>query len=543
MIGPLTGGIGLFLLGMWLMTDGMKMAAGPALERILANATRTRLRGLGSGILVTSVVQSSSAVTVAAIGFVNAGLLTLGQSLWVLFGANVGTSMTGWLVAAAGMGFKIEAAALPLVGVGMLLHLTGGRRRRGAIGMAIAGFGILFLGIDILKTGFTDVAGRFALPAVGGALGVVMHVFAGLVLTVMMQSSSAALAVALTAAQGGLLPLEAAAAVVIGANLGTTVTAVIAAVGATVNARRAAAAHVMFNVLTGALALLILPWLLDGIIVLRDMLALDRAPGITLALFHTTFNVLGVFLMWPLAGRLTTFLQARFRSHEEDMARPHFLDQNLVAVPSLAVIALERELGRLGAMAVGMLRSAMAGEAATDDAESRAQVVGTLKLAIGKFVQGLNRASMSDETSHRLSRLLRVLRYYDSVAQLARAMAATACEPPASADRLLQQVRGWLAQVDLLCAQALVSRGPALMAMAAAADGVEAAYQALKAELLQAGAEGEIDIGSMESLLQRCSLARRGMQQAIKAANVLSHLDDPWEPARAADGTDDEADD
>lgn len=121
------GGIGMFLLGMGLMTEGLKLAAGSALERVLASSTRTRLRGLGSGALLTALVQSSSAVTVATIGFVNAGLVSLGQALWVLYGANVGTTMTGWLVALVGLQFKVEVFALPLVGVGMLLRLTGKR--------------------------------------------------------------------------------------------------------------------------------------------------------------------------------------------------------------------------------------------------------------------------------------------------------------------------------------------------------------------------------------------------------------------------------
>lgn len=524
MFGTLIGGLGLFLLGMWLMTDGMKTAAGPALERILANATRTRWRGLASGILVTSVVQSSSAVTVAAIGFVNAGLLTLGQALWVLFGANVGTTMTGWLVAAAGMGFKIEAAALPLVGAGMLLHLTGQGSRRGALGMTLAGFGILFLGIDILKSGFTGIASQFVLPASGGVAGVVLHVLAGLVLTVLMQSSSAALAVALTAAQGALLPLEAAAAVVIGANLGTTVTAIIAAAGATVNARRAAAAHVLFNLLTGVLALLILPWLLDGIIALRDLLAMQAAPGTTLALFHTTFNLLGVLLMWPLAGRLTRFLEGRFRPAGEDLARAQYLDRNLVAVPDLAVIALARELERMGVLALELLRGAMAGPAMAE-ADRRARLVDTLKLTIGKFVTDLSRSSMNAATSLKLSRLLRVLRYYASVGQLAHALAA-ASAPLRSGGTGTQPVQRWLAQVDLVCTAAL-AHGASAAALQASLDQAEASYQALKAQLLQAGASGALEIAAMEALLECCSLARRAMQQAVKAAMVLANLDAP----------------
>ncbi len=133
------GGLGLFLLGMTMMTDGLRVAAGPTLERILGAATRTRWHGLGSGVLVTAVVQSSTAVTVATIGFVNAGLLTLAPALWVLFGANVGTTMTGWIVALVGLKFKIETLALPLIGVGVLLRLSGGGTRRRCCRVCSAG--------------------------------------------------------------------------------------------------------------------------------------------------------------------------------------------------------------------------------------------------------------------------------------------------------------------------------------------------------------------------------------------------------------------
>ena len=238
LIGGLAGGVGLFLLGMGLMTDGLRLAAGPALERILARSTQTRLRGLASGALVTVAVQSSSAVTVATIGFVNAGLLSLGQALWVLFGANVGTTMTGWLVALVGMKFKIDAFALPLIGIGMLLRLTGDGSRRGALGMALAGFGVLFLGIDLLKDTFSGVAADFTLPQWDGIAGVFAMVLIGILMTVLMQASAAALVIAFSAAQSGLVSLEAAAAVVIGANVGTTVTALLAAIGATSKDRK-----------------------------------------------------------------------------------------------------------------------------------------------------------------------------------------------------------------------------------------------------------------------------------------------------------------
>jgi phosphate:Na+ symporter len=174
-IGLLLGGVGLFLLGMALMTDGLKMAAGPALGAIISSSTQTRWRGLLSGIVVTAMVQSSSAVTVAAIGFVNAGLLTLGQSLWVLFGSNVGTTMTGWLVALVGLKIKVDAAALPLIGLGMALRISGPQTRRGAIGGALTGFGVLFLGISFIQQGGRQRAGLRperavrTRPAVGGS--------------------------------------------------------------------------------------------------------------------------------------------------------------------------------------------------------------------------------------------------------------------------------------------------------------------------------------------------------------------------------------
>jgi phosphate:Na+ symporter len=372
LMGGLAGGVGLFLLGMGLMTDGLKLAAGPALERILANSTETRLRALASGVAVTALVQSSSAVTVAAIGFVNAGLLNLSQALWVLFGANVGTTMTGWLVALVGLKFKIEALALPLIGVGMILRLSGERDRRSALGMALAGFGVLFLGIDMLKDTFSGLSTDFNLPAGTSVRDVLVLVLIGIVLTVLMQSSSASLAVALTAAQGGLIAAEGAAAVVIGANVGTTVTALLAAIGATANAKRAAAAHILFNLLTGVVALLLLPWLVTLLGVLRARLHLEAAPAAEVALFHSVFNVLGVVLIWPWATRLTRLLQTRFRSIEEEAGRPRFIDRTVLAVPALALDALAQEIRHLGQLSLATLRAAIEDNGPPRAADARA---------------------------------------------------------------------------------------------------------------------------------------------------------------------------
>ncbi len=522
--GPLLGGIGLFLLGMWLMTDGLKLAAGPALHRILARSTGTRGRAFLSGVAITALVQSSSVVTVAAIGFINAGLLTLTGVLWVLFGANVGTTMTGWLVALAGVDIRIEAYALPLVGIGMVLHLTAGQgQRRGPLGLALAGFGTLFLGIDVLRDAFSGIGSQLELPDFGrGPAALVVQVLAGATLTVLMQSSSAALAVALTAAQGGVLPIEAAAAVVVGANVGTTVKALLAAVGATPNAKRAALGHVLFNLLTAAVALAILPALLAAILAARDALGLESGPTVTLALFHTAFNVLGVLLMWPLADRLAAFLERRFRTQEDDGARPRHLDESVLAVPELALQALERELRRTGVLALGLARRALGGTLAPGALAGGQQAVEALNREIATFIARLNRASMTPEAGRRLPELLRAARYYETVAELAAALAA---RPPATPHGISPELDRFLEGAVLLLADADPESGPC----AAAADTerlgqLQACYEGAKQQLLEAGASGRLGVEPMRVALDRASLGRRIAEQAAKGARLLLRL-------------------
>ena len=512
-LSTLAGGIGLFLLGMAMMTEGLRLAAGPALERILAGATRTRWHALGSGVLVTALVQSSSAITVAAIGFVNAGLMGLGGALWVLIGANVGTTMTGWIVALVGLKFKIEALALPLIGLGVVLRLTGAGHRRGAVGNALAGFGLLFLGIAMLQESFAGAAGHVELPQGDGPLAVLAQVGVGAALTVLMQSSSASMTVALTAAQGGLLTPQGAAAVVIGANIGTTVTAMLAAIGATPNARRAAAAHVIFNALTGVVAIALLPWLIDAIADMREALGLPSDPAAKLALFHTIFNVLGVLLMWPVAGALTRWLEARFRGREDDEGTPRHLDNTVLAVPALAVDALEHEVERIGVVARRMLRAALAGAPVAGLAADRA-VASRLDAAAEAFVERMNRTSMTADTSAQLARVLRIQRHHESTIEQATLIA----ELPALArptDALTDAAAVFERQAQALLEAA--DRGAGAGEVSPISEAMERSYQALKATLLAAGAAGDLTPAVMEAALRRTSAARRALQQVGKA--------------------------
>src|SRR5690606_2364385 len=200
----LFGGIGLFLLGMRLMTDGLTASAGGGLRTILAGATRSRRRALASGMLITTGVQSSSAVIFATIGFVNAGLLSLGQSIGLVYGANLGTTLTSWLVALAGFNLHLRALALPATGVGALAWAVSRASRCGAPGQAAAGFGLFFLGIDVLRDAFDGLGGMFSLQGqdAGTAVGIAAFVLSGIAITLLTQSSSATLAITLTAAAG-----------------------------------------------------------------------------------------------------------------------------------------------------------------------------------------------------------------------------------------------------------------------------------------------------------------------------------------------------
>ena len=513
------GGIGLFLLGMGLMTDGLKVAAGPSLERILARSTKTRLRGLASGVLVTALVQSSSAVTVAAIGFVNAGLLTLAQSMWVLFGANVGTTMTGWLVALVGLKFKIETLALPLIGVGMALRLSGAGNRRGSLGQGLAGFGVLFLGINMLRESLAGMPTDFRLPEGKGVGDTLAQVLIGILLTVLMQSSSASLTVALTAAQSGLLSAQGAAAMVIGANVGTTITALIASIGATSNAKRAAAAHILFNVLTGIAALALLPWLVDVIDISRRALGVDSTPAANLALFHTVFNLLGVALIWPVADSMARMLERRFRTAEEDEGKARYLDANVAAVPALALDALEREVRRMGGIALRMAREVTAGMA--PDRLARDQhIVARLNRTIADFISRLSQAGMSPDSAQRLPDILRVARYYDRVAELAAEATAAAHEASSSVQTGL--VREFFRRVEeFLAALDPEKKGDTGAGVETGLEHVESHYQALKRELLEAGAQGRLEVANMDAHLRAASAMRRATEQAAKAARHL----------------------
>lgn len=531
-IGSLVGGLGLFMLGMQLMTEGLKLAAGSTLRRILERSTSTPLRGVLSGAFITSFVQSSSAVTVATIGFVNAGLMTLAQAITVIYGSNIGTTMTGWLVAFIGLQINIKVFALPAIGFGMLIRLMKGGRRAGALGEALAGFGIFFIGIDILKDGFTGLSQGFAFSSLAttGLAGLLIYLLLGFLLTLATQSSSAAITIALTAAVSNLISLNTAAAVVIGANIGTTSTAALAVIGATPNAKRVASAHVLFNLLTGIVAALILPFMLRFILFLRAGLDLGNEPAKVLALFHTVFNILGVLLMWPMTRGLVRFLKQRFRTVEEDEARPKYLDANIVTTPVLAINALSRELCRTGIIARRMAKGAISSETGPSrHLEADRHIILRLETQIGDFINVVRRSPLPAELDEVLPNALRVSGYYTEVAEVAIRVAKLQAETRPVENRDLAGAinsfkHGAIKLFDMADAEREEYEATEIIEQKGT---LEEEYRELKSHLLKAGTRGHLPVTQMALQLEIMSDIRRLIDQMEKGARYIVSLTAP----------------
>jgi phosphate:Na+ symporter len=535
--GSLLGGLGLFLLAITMITEGLKLAAGDALRDILTRSTRTPLRGVVSGILMTSLVQSSSAVTVATIGFVNAGLLNLLQALGIVYGANIGTTMTAWLVAMVGFEFKIELFALPMIGIGMVMRLVGAANRIGALGEAIAGFGLFFIGIDVLREAFQGFAAGMDLTSLSSdsALGLLLYVLAGFLATLLTQSSSAAIAITLTAATGGVLALDAAAAMVIGANVGTTSTAALSVIGATSNAKRVAAAHVIFNVVTGVVALLMLPILLKLVAWTSETFGLQAMVAVNLAIFHTVFNILGVAIMWSYTRQLARFLLSRFKTVAEQLGQPVHLDKNVMVSPALAIDALRLELRRMADLSREHAMAAINGARASE-IEHLHVALKALNEGVESFVNQLERGRLGEATTVELSSILRTNNYLAEVGALAEEIAHQAAD--------LQRIRNSAAGetcehylnniLALLRACDLSVESIDLNTLDTQYEALRKQWHDLKSTLLQKATVGQLPLSGLNTALELLRSALRIAEQSTKIVGHLHQVNRETKPAAQA---------
>lgn len=395
------GGIGLFLLGMTLMSEGLKSFAGDSLRKSLLLFTRRPITAFFSGIAVTAIIQSSSATTLMTIGFVSAGVLPFAQSVGVLMGASLGTTSTGWIISILGLSVSISSYALLFIAAGSTTRLF--VKGKGThLGSALAGFGLIFLGIGLLQTGMSGLTSEVDLSVLpSGTFGArVLILLMGVVLTVMMQSCSAVMATNLMALAAGALTFEQSAALAIGAAIGTTVTAGIAAIGATIHAKRTALALVGFNLTTGILAFILMPVLLGIISHAQRRWGLEEG-AVSLAVFHSMFIAMGVLIFLPFVHQYSAFIKRILPDRRAGFTR--FLDHSLLSIPSVALEAIERSLRECRSVLATTAAARIQGRI---DETSVQQAADSVNLAVTEIRSYLSAIEMNSED--RLSEARRI---------------------------------------------------------------------------------------------------------------------------------------
>ncbi len=338
-------GIAIFLIGMHYMENGFKLFSGGPLENALKKFTSTTPKAIGTGFLATAVVQSSSLVSVIIISFLSAEMIGLTQAVGVVFGSNIGTTTTAWLVSSFGLKLKIAHYALPMLIFGVVMQFSRHNSYKG-IGSVLVGLGFIFLGIAYMKEGFETLKEGLDLAeyAMDGYLGVFVYIGFGAVATVVIQSSSATMAIIITALATGQIDYISALSLAIGANVGTTVTAALGAMASNENGKRLAVAHLIFNIITGLFAVVFIYQLKDLVDVLAPLLYIASTDdAMKLALFHTIFNVAGVLIVSPFIRYLVRYLKTLFCDEHGNRGRPRYLNDDVVQIPAAALSALRKE--------------------------------------------------------------------------------------------------------------------------------------------------------------------------------------------------------
>ncbi len=323
----LIGSLGLLLYGMKLMSDGVQNSAGEKLQRALSVITGNRFVALLTGLLVTMVIQSSGATTVMVVTFVNAGLMSLTQSVGVIFGANIGTTITAWIVSIFGFNFNISSFAIPVFGIGYFITILIKKKSvYKNLGEAIMGFGMLFLGLSGLSEVFTpDQLGWLFKIQGSGLLSILLGFLIGIVITALLHSSSAFSAIVITMAYNGLVSWELAAAMTLGSNIGSTIDAVLAAFGTSADARRSALIHVMFNVFGTVLALIFFHPFLNLVMMLTPGGA-NSNIAIRISMLHTIFKTLSTIIFLPLQNPLVQLTQRIIKDDKKDVSKTYKLE-------------------------------------------------------------------------------------------------------------------------------------------------------------------------------------------------------------------------
>lgn len=405
------------------MSDGVQKSAGQSLHKVLGLMTSNRFFAVLTGMLVTMIIQSSGATTVMVVSFVNAGLMTLTQSVGVILGANIGTTITAWIVAFFGFSFNISAFAIPLFGLGFFLTFFK-KIKKENIGEAIMGFGLLFIGLDLLSntiptlnenniqflTAFTDK----------GILSIFIGVVAGMLITMLLHSSSASTAIILTMSYNKLLPWEFAASMILGSNIGSTIDAVLAALGTKVNARRAALVHVLFNVTGTILAVIFIHPLLS----LVDFIVpgkVEDSITMHIAMLHTLFNLINTLIFLPFVPQIALLTEKLIKPHKDETPDVYKLDFTSVGIKESSesyIIRVEKEISDMTDIVIEMFNRIQNGFSQRNDtflAESMEKLAASEDYAdqmqeqISNFLVHCEALPLSDKMRNNVSMMLRIV--------------------------------------------------------------------------------------------------------------------------------------
>ncbi len=334
-------GLGIFLFGMHMMEESIRLLSGGAFRSLIRKYTGTKLKAIFSGIFSTAILQSSSAVSLMVLAFVGAGIMSLTQAIAVMMGTKVGTTATAWIVAVFGFKFNIDAFSLPLIGIGGLgMILLAKSPRYVNISKFLVAFGFLFMGLDYMKNSVDQLA-EVLDPSVFAGYGVLVFALVGLIMTAIMQSSSATIAIVLTMLFSGVITFSSGAAMVIGANVGTTVTVLLGSIGGIVSKKQAALSQLIFTVSTAAITLLVLPLLTWFVLA---FLGFEENLVLGLALFHSIFNVIGVVVFFPFISNLAAFAEKRIQEKQETFSK--YIYRTEPSVSDAGLEALRKEISR-----------------------------------------------------------------------------------------------------------------------------------------------------------------------------------------------------
>jgi phosphate:Na+ symporter len=426
------GGLCLFLYGMKIMSGGIQQAAGPRMQKILAFMTGNRLAAVLTGCTVTAIIQSSSATTVMVVSFVNAGLLTLNQAIGVVMGANIGTTITAWIVSLVGFSINLSTLALPAVGAGFILGVLKWKHRD--LGEAVLGFGLLFLGLDFLTRsmpGLSPELFSFIDSLSGlGMVSLLIGTAVGMVMTLITHSSSASTAIMLTMAHSGMLAFPMAAAMILGANIGTTVDAALAAIGTKAAARQTALVHVLFNVIGTVWALIfftplcaLVDWITPG-----D----SGGPLISahLAMFHTMFNVLNTILFFPFVNPFARLVSALIKTDSRNTPETYKLEYQEASIqdtPEFNILRAEKEIRDMADLAQAMYGTfsaafgAMENDAASgagkagkagkalEELKAKEEYADAMREELSRFLIECTRHQLNQDSERKVSQFLRII--------------------------------------------------------------------------------------------------------------------------------------